>query len=214
MARSSANCEDQAAVSGAGLYESVANTPVAELGAAVRQVWASLWTRAAALSRRQAGIPAPQVHMAVLVQPFLVPDYSFVLHTVHPVQEAPHQAYAEVAVGAGESLVSAAARGNPFRFLCDKQTGAVTTLAFASFSHALRPAADRGLQPETVDYSQVALSCRVDARERLGRRLAATARLVESAFRSPQDIEGAVVGDEIWLVQARVQPGASGGLAS
>ena len=60
IARSSANVEDMAGLSGAGLYESIANvTPASSsaLGAAVAGVWASLFTRRAVLSRRAAGAP-------------------------------------------------------------------------------------------------------------------------------------------------------------
>lgn len=55
MVRSSANVEDLAGMSAAGLYESLHNVPadqVAELGAAVARVWASLYSRRAVLSRR------------------------------------------------------------------------------------------------------------------------------------------------------------------
>ena len=58
IARSSANVEDLAGMSGAGLYESIAGIPAQEpeaLGRAVSEVWASLYTRRAVLSRRAAG---------------------------------------------------------------------------------------------------------------------------------------------------------------
>ena len=45
-------------MSGAGLYESIAGIPAQEpdaLGRAVSEVWASLYTRRAVLSRRAAG---------------------------------------------------------------------------------------------------------------------------------------------------------------
>lgn len=58
IARSSANVEDLAGLSGAGLYDSIGNVPAGEpeaLGAAIARVWASLYTRRAMLSRRAAG---------------------------------------------------------------------------------------------------------------------------------------------------------------
>jgi phosphoglucan, water dikinase len=207
MVRSSANCEDAASLAGAGLYQSVTNVAVAELCAAVRTVWCSLWTQRAALSRQQAGIPHEQAHMAVLIQPMLVPDYSFVLHTVNPIHGHRQEVYAEIAVGLGETLASAAQRGNPYRLVGDKTSGTVTTLALASFSRALRPQAGGGLVRETVDYSRLELSRDSQTRLTLGRRLTAIGRFVEEAFQMPQDIEGAVVGNEIHLVQARPQQG-------
>ena len=56
--RSSANVEDLAGMSGAGLYDSIPNVPAGDAGAlgkAVAEVWASLYTRRAVLSRRAAG---------------------------------------------------------------------------------------------------------------------------------------------------------------
>ena len=60
IVRSSANVEDLAGMSGAGLYDSIPNIPAGDtkaLGTAVAQVWASLFTRRAVLSRRAAGVP-------------------------------------------------------------------------------------------------------------------------------------------------------------
>lgn len=58
--RSSANVEDIEGMSGAGLYESVPNVDVGsaeELGAAIAEVWASLYTARAVSTRRRAGAP-------------------------------------------------------------------------------------------------------------------------------------------------------------
>jgi phosphoglucan,water dikinase len=207
MVRSSANCEDLEELAGAGLYDSIANVAVADVAAAVRAVWASLWTRRAAESRRQACLPHAQAHMAVLIQQMLTPDFSFVLHTVNPLNLNAGEVYAEIAVGLGETLASAGEHGNPCRLTCNKITGATTTLALANFSHALRTDPAGGLRRETVDYSQIELSRDSGARKALGKRLATVTRFVEEAFQKPQDIEGGVVGNEIYLVQSRPQQG-------
>ena len=60
IARSSANVEDLAGLSGAGLYDSIPNIPAEDgeaLRAAVCGVWASLFSRRAVLSRAAAGLP-------------------------------------------------------------------------------------------------------------------------------------------------------------
>ena len=60
MARSSANVEDLAGMSGAGLYDSVPCQDPRDracLQAAVQRVWASLYTPRAILTRRAAGEP-------------------------------------------------------------------------------------------------------------------------------------------------------------
>jgi phosphoglucan,water dikinase len=207
MARSSANCEDLPDLSGAGLYESVAGVSPADVAAAVRRVWASLWSRRAALSRREAGVPHEQARMAVLIQQMLAPDLSFVLHTVNPINRSPREVYAELAVGLGETLVSGSARGNPYRLICDKESSECKMLAFANFSQALVPGDDGVPAGRTVDYSRILFSCDAEERARWARRLAAVACFVEASFRTPLDIEGAIVADEIYLVQARPQQG-------
>jgi phosphoglucan,water dikinase len=207
MVRSSANCEDLENFAGAGLYESLPNVRPTEVAGAVSRVWSSLWTRRAVLSRNDAGIPHEQAQMAVIIQQMLAPDYSFILHTVNPLSHNADEVYAELAVGLGETLASAASRGTPYRLVCNKKTGEVQTLAFANFSHALRADSKTGISRELLDFSRVPLSREPELRKELGRRLAAVGARVENEFEKPQDIEGAIVGNKIYLVQSRPQQG-------
>jgi len=205
MVRSSANCEDLEAMSGAGLYDSVANVRGPAIAEAIRQVWGSLWTRRAVLSRQRAGISHGAAQMAILVQELLVPDYSFVLHTVNPMNNNPAEIYLELAVGLGEILASAGQPGVPLRMICRKDTGAARLLAFADFSRAARPGAHGGVEYETVDYSRDRLTCDREFRGALAKKLAELGGRVEKTLGRPQDIEGVVVGQEIYLVQSRPQ---------
>jgi phosphoglucan,water dikinase len=207
MVRSSASCEDLERMAGAGLYESYANIAPGQVAEGVRQVWASLWTDRAARSRQQAGIPHAKAHMAVLIQQMIEPDYSFVMHSINPVSLHRHEIYVELAVGLGETLARSATRGTPYRMVCDKRTGRMDMLAFADFSKALWPVAAGNIVAERVDYAKVALSIDGELRKRLGQRLAAIGRYVEQSFGHPQDIEGVIAGNDIWLVQARPQQG-------
>jgi phosphoglucan,water dikinase len=233
IVRSSANCEDTDEFAGAGLYESVPNVLPADVGSAIGKVWSSLWTRRAVLSRQKAGIPHDRAHMAVLIQALLNPDFAFVLHTVNPVTRDPRSLYAEIVVGLGETLVSASTAGEPYRFSCDKPSGAVDILAFANFSTAARPTAvaagvsppgqsppgrlpgstsgelpdATGISSQIIDYSQVNLSRDPAALISLAFRLCKIGVLVEQALGKPQDIEGVVIGDKVYLVQTRPQQG-------
>ncbi len=204
MVRSSSSCEDLAAISGAGLYKSIAGVHPDHTAQALRKVWASLWTYRAVLSRRQNGIAENQTYMAILMQRMLRPDFSFVMHTVNPITGKTNEIYIELAAGQGETLASGSVPGTPYRMVCDKKTGEPTMLAFADFSKALW-AGQEGMTAEYIDYSTCSLSTNKKARIRMGRRLTAIGRLVENTFNSPQDIEGAFVGDTIWLVQSRPQ---------
>ena len=160
--------------------------------------------------------------MAILVQELFSPDFSFVLHTVSPIDGDASKLYAEVAVGLGETLASGT-RGTAWRLLVDKSTGKTSTLAFANFSEAMVVSSSSspsslkagsegtaGLSGRVskvrVDYSKQKLSVDADMRAALGARLAAVGNLLEESFGSPQDVEGGVVGDEIWICQSRPQP--------
>lgn len=212
IVRSSANVEDLAGMSAAGLYESIPNVSLLDLnafGAAVRQVWASLYTRRAILSRRAAGVPQKDAKMAVLVQEMLQADLSFVLHTVSPADHDPKLVEAEVAPGLGETLASGT-RGTPWRLSCDKFDAEVTTLAFANFSEEMLVLNSGPANGEviclTVDYSKKPLSVDATFRKQFGQRLAAIGQYLEQKFGSAQDVEGCLVGKDIFIVQSRPQP--------
>ena len=89
--------------------------------------------------------------------------------------------------------------------VCNKSTGEMHMLAFANFSHAIWPDKAEGLLRKNVDYSGISMSMNAEFRKTLGNRLADVGRFVEDAFGQPQDIEGAVIGDDIYLVQSRPQ---------
>nr|CAB3448638.1 unnamed protein product [Digitaria exilis] len=212
IVRSTANVEDLAGMSAAGLYESIPNVSLSDpssFGAAVGQVWASLYTRRAVLSRRVAGVPQRDAKMAVLVQEMLQPDLSFVLHTISPTDHDPRLVEAEVAPGLGETLASGT-RGTPWRLSCDKFDGEVTTVAFANFSEEMvvltSGPADGEVARLTVDYSKKTLSVDATFRRQFGQRLAAIGQYLEQRFGSAQDVEGCLVGKDIFIVQSRPQP--------
>ncbi len=208
--RSSANGEDLEHLAGAGLYDSVVNVSLGAVPRAIAQVWASLWTRRAAVSRTQAGIPHARLRMAVLVQEFVAPDLSFIMHTTNPLSGNRSEVLTELAVGLGETLASAALPGTPYRMLCHRPVGGGELLACATFGAALRPAPGDGEETvlsERLDYSKVPLSADRNVARRLGERLAAIAAFLEDKLGRPQDVEGVCVGEEIYVVQSRPQQG-------
>ncbi|MCO5613028.1 hypothetical protein L7F22_067302 [Adiantum nelumboides] len=212
IVRSSANVEDLAGMSGAGLYESIPNVRASEpdsFGRAISQVWASLYTRRAILSRRVAGVAQKDATMAVLVQELLSPELSFVLHTVSPIDRDEKVVEAEIACGLGETLASGT-RGSPWRIAGNKFDGSVRVLAFANFSEEMvvrnDGVADGNVKRQIVDYSRRPLSTDALYRKKLGEQLATIGFLLEQKFGAPQDVEGCIVGQKIYIVQARPQP--------
>ncbi|XP_010424348.1 PREDICTED: phosphoglucan, water dikinase, chloroplastic-like [Camelina sativa] len=212
IVRSSANVEDLAGMSAAGLYESIPNVSPSDplvFSGSVCQVWASLYTRRAVLSRRAAGVTQKEASMAVLVQEMLSPDLSFVLHTVSPADPDSNLVEAEIAPGLGETLASGT-RGTPWRLASGKLDGIVQTLAFANFSEELLVSgtgpADGKYVRLTVDYSKKRLTVDSVFRQQLGQRLGSVGFFLERNFGCAQDVEGCLVGEDVYIVQSRPQP--------
>jgi phosphoglucan,water dikinase len=181
---------------------------VGEGAAAIRQVWASIWTRRATLSRIQAGIAHERIHMAVLVQALVEPELSFVMHTLDPATKDPEIAYVELAIGLGETLASASQPGTPYRLRCNRTTGETSLVNCASFSYALRPGPGGALARERLDYSDGAVAAHTAALQSLGARLAAVASMLQERLGCPQDVEGILTSDDqLYIVQTRPQQG-------
>ncbi|XP_039037802.1 phosphoglucan, water dikinase, chloroplastic-like [Hibiscus syriacus] len=212
IVRSSANVEDLEGMSAAGLYESIPNVSPSNptiFSNAVSRVWASLYTRRAVLSRRAFGISQKDATMAILVQEMLSPDLSFVLHTLSPADHDQNYVAAEIAPGFGETLVSGT-RGTPWRVSLGKFDGTVRTLAFANFSEEIEISstdpADGEVLHLPVDYSKKPFTVDPKYRQQLSQRLGAIGYFLEQKFVCPQDVEGCVLGEDIYVVQARPQP--------
>lgn len=215
MVRSSANAEDLEQMSGAGLYDSIANVAVknsAELEKAITKVWGSVWTKRAASSRIAHAVKHEQVSMAVLVQEMVESDFSFVAFSREPVGNG-SEVYIEVAVGMGETLASSSGEGSPYRVRIDREGLSVEEVSFASYSDALVPdksEAHSGLRRTVVDYSTVWMTTADDRRTEVLKRIAMSVLMLEEAFDGPQDVEGAItVNDDdetsVYVVQARPQ---------
>ena len=204
----------------------------AGLWRAVKQVWASKWTERAYLSRRAGGVVESDLSMAVLLMDLVPAEYAFVLHTTNPITGDANEVFGEVVVGLGEALVGNDP-GRPLSFLYDKESGAVEirslpskpTAYFAPEAGSLIARSDsngedletfagaglydsvaaEGTTAGAVDYSEEPLMWDAEFQEALARRLAKIALEVEGARGFAQDIEGAVSGEEVFLLQSRNQ---------
>lgn len=205
--RSSANGEDLENLASAGLYDSRIGVSADDCANAIRDVWASLWTERATLSRAQYGISHLDIKMAVLIQEMVEPELSFIVHTIDHVSGDRDQASVELAVGLGETLASAMQPGTPYRMRCNRNSGATELTACASYSQALRTETTNGITAELIDYTTVPLSVDPAMAVALGRRLAKVAEFLQTAFGCPQDVEGVVAGGNIHIVQTRPQQG-------
>ncbi|HID96917.1 MAG TPA: hypothetical protein EYP57_01815, partial [Thermodesulfobacteriaceae bacterium] len=207
MVRSSTNCEDLEEMAGAGLYDSFACIHPENIADGIRRVWGSLWTRRAAMSRRQVGIPHEKAAMAVLIQQMITPEYSFAVHTENPVIGRDDEVYMELAVGLGEVLASGAVTGSPYRLIWNKKTDLVTVLAFADLSLSFLPDENGEIRREKIDYTEIRLTTSRKFRNQTAGRVGAASLFIEKALGLPQDIEGCLSGADLIVLQARPQQG-------
>ena len=199
---------------------------------AVCGVWASKWTERAWLSRKACGIPDADLNVAVLLMELVDAEFAFVVHTANPITGNADEIFGEICVGLGETLVGNAA-GSALGFTVSKSTGDITirslpsklcghfapsggTIIARSDSNGedLEDFAGAGLydsitaeptEERLIDYTGSSIVWDSNARESLIRRIADVAKAIERGRGKPQDIEGAIVGERIVLLQTRAQ---------
>lgn len=203
--RSSATAEDLPQASFAGQQDTFLNVQGREaLLAAVRGCWSSLWTARAIAYRQNQGISPDEVSLAVVVQEMVPAESSGVLFTINPLTGEQDEMLVNATWGLGEALV--AGRVNPDTLLLDKRSGAVKEQQLGDKQLMTAPAAD-GTEEVAVSgekRAQAALTAEQASA------LAALSNQVEALFGSPQDIEWAIVGDQIFLLQSRPVTTAEG----
>jgi pyruvate,water dikinase len=199
--RSSAQGEDAAGASFAGLHDSFLFVSGSEaVLEAVRAVWASAFNERALAYRRSRGIPEIDISIAVLVQRMIDAETSGVSFTANPNNGNVHELVVSALYGAGEGLVSAGLDADTY--IIDKDSRSVES-QIAEKREALRfdRNAGSGLQSVAVDVTRVtqpSLS-QPQLTEVVERSLA-----IERAFGRPQDIEFSFDEDgRLFILQAR-----------
>ena len=147
--------------------------------------------------------------MGVLVQEMVRSDLSFVVFSQSPITGNSDEIYMEIAVGMGETLASAAVRGNPLRATMLKKSGNLEISRFPSFDSGFFPSEDNKLAKEVIDYSKERIVTDEAYRTDLLKRIGTIAAFLEDKLDCAQDIEGAVVEDTINIVQARPMVGVA-----
>ena len=192
--RSSATAEDLPGAAFAGQQDTV----LAVLGDgalldAVRRCWASLWTERAIAYRARLGVDPSGLALAVVVQRMVAADHAGVMFTANPVSGARDEVIIDSNPGLGEAVVA----------------GLVTP------DHAVLDAANRVVERragrrETVIRAVEGGGTRQGAAGDVApvgepdlRRLAGLGRRITAHFGRPQDIEWAIAGGEISVLQAR-----------
>ena len=195
--RSSAVAEDLASASFAGQQDTFLNVRREDVPMNVRQCWASYWNARAISYREQAGVPQLQAGIAVVVQQMVDARSSGILFTSDPVGGRKDHLIIESSWGLGESIASGLVA--PDRFVCDKGRRRVVESTINRKVTAIHLSTDgsRSIPVDERDQTRPSLT-REEVRELInwGRRL-------EGHFGSPQDVEFALEGDDILILQSR-----------
>jgi len=196
--RSSATAEDLPDASFAGQQETFLNVTAERLLERVRECWASLFTQRAIYYRQQQGFDHSAVNIAVVVQEMVDAEKSGVMFTSHPSTGAP-KVIVEAAWGLGEAVVSGAV--SPDNYVVDRHSGSVeeVTVADKKVMHEKDPETGDTVErevPEDRREDRVLTDDELDRLVELGER-------VEDHYDTPQDVEWAIVGGEVYMLQSR-----------
>ena len=122
VVRSSAPSEDSTGGSFAGLHETILDVVGKErLNEAIKTVWASLWSDAAILYRKELKPDPTKSAMAIIIQPIVRQDVSGVMFGRNPVKPKEEQAVVESVPGLCKDLVDG--NVNPDRWILKRKTG-------------------------------------------------------------------------------------------
>jgi pyruvate,water dikinase len=199
--RSSGTAEDLAEASFAGQHDTyldVRGTP--EVLDAVRRCWASMWTARAVAYRHHNGIDSTTIAVAVVVQTMVSSEVSGVLFTGNPMTAATDEMVINASWGLGEAIVSGLTQ--PDEYVLTWRTLKIKDRALGGKSiQIVRSPSGQGTVEQEVAPDDRARHCLSDdqaaALGRLGR------QVTEYYAGIPQDIEWALVGDDVYLLQAR-----------
>jgi pyruvate, water dikinase len=197
--RSSATAEDMPGTSFAGMNETFLNVRGEEaLLVAVRGCWASLYGARVIFYRRKQQIPEEKMGIAVVVQQMVDSDAAGVMFTVNPANNDRRTVVIEGAFGLGDTVVSGSV--SPDHWELNKETLEVT-------QEQIREKRVRTYRDEQGRNQRQELSSQEGRRPCLTdtqvKELADLGRKIEAHYGSPQDLEWAVAGGQIRIVQSR-----------
>ena len=191
--RSSASEEDGQDASFAGVFSTV--LPVRteeEMLAAIEACFRALHAPGAQAYRCARRSSGEQPVMAVLVQALVDADAAGVIYTANPVTGAKGEIVINAVHGLGEPFSSGRLSGDVFVLSPD---GRVNSVSISPKPFMLTSSGEVALPWEEAQRPAIS--------EAEAAALAQLATQVESAFGSPQDIEFAISGGQIYLLQAR-----------
>ncbi|WP_181692770.1 pyruvate, water dikinase [Natronomonas sp. LN261] len=196
--RSSATAEDLPSASFAGQQDTYLNITRDGLIDRIKHCWASLFTQRAIYYRNEQGFDHDIVDIAVVVQLMVAADKSGVMFTSHPSSGEP-KIIVEAAWGLGEAVVSGSV--SPDNYVIDREAEEILEATVADKKVMMQRDEETG---ETVERAvpEDKRNARVLDDDELGR-LTELGERAEAHYDEPQDVEWAIVDDEVFMLQSR-----------
>ena len=138
--RSSSNLEDNSGQAGAGLFDSYLNIKLNdehEIIKNIAKVWASLFNSRAIINRKKLNIKTSEAKMSVIIMQMTEPEFSYIIHTINPVNKDENEIYIELAIGLGETLAQSNQKGAPYRLIYNRKEDKVNILNLSSYNYLL-----------------------------------------------------------------------------
>jgi len=161
----------------------------------VKKCWSSLFTPRAIYYRVQKGFRHEDVSIAVVVQKMVNSEKSGVMFTSHPVT-GEKKCIIEAVFGLGEAIVSGLV--TPDTYVYDRVKGELEEVKIGEKKFMLTKKDGKTVKVEIPDRSRE----RVLSDEEI-KRLVTLGELIEDHYATPQDVEWAMEGGEIYIVQSR-----------
>ncbi len=195
--RSSATAEDLADASFAGQQDSFVNIKGGDnLIEAIKKCFASLYTSRATYYRHKKGFKHEETSLAVVVQKMVDSDKSGVVFSKNPSYDDDN-IIIESVFGLGEGIVSGII--TPDKYLVSREMKIVDVKISDKKIALTRDAGGKGI---TVNLTPEKSNSQV-LKESEIKRLAELALKLENHYEKPQDIEFAIEGSDVFIVQTR-----------
>jgi pyruvate,water dikinase len=196
--RSSATAEDRSEASFAGQQASFLNVyGEDQLVEAVKKCWASLFTPRAIYYRVRQGFDHSKVKIAVVIQHMVQSEKSGVFFTVDPVSQDINKMVIEAGFGLGETVVSGSI--TPDTYIVDKRSLEIISKHISKQEWMLIKSGNANVKMGIKkEYQEVQKLPDVKIIE-----LAKIGREIEKHYNWPQDIEWAMEGGKVYIVQSR-----------
>ncbi|PIY68870.1 phosphoenolpyruvate synthase [Candidatus Roizmanbacteria bacterium CG_4_10_14_0_8_um_filter_39_9] len=196
--RSSATAEDLPTASFAGQQETYLNIKgEAHLLEYVKRCWASLFTERAIYYRHEQGFDHFKIGLAAVVQRMVQSDKSGIAFSIDPVSNDKTKIVIEAIYGLGEYIVQG--KVTPDHYEVDKKSFVILAkeLKYQNVKYV-----KKGIENIEVKLNkEIGLSQKLTEKEII--EVALLVKQIEDHYYFPQDIEWAIEGDSVFIVQSR-----------